>query len=254
MNDTLRWTKDPEIDEQLDALERGKRYMIIWTNNGRRTDRMSVLKFLGTDAVGGNTAWDARPDAGTQNIPRDWILRVEKASLLAKVILDERAPVPLADATDVKPKPEMRVVHQHCGKRQQHEEHVTRVSREQGWRLVCPGELEDLTQSADVGVRWQAQMEELIGSARGAGNEAMRMLNMPQGMRDPIVEKQIRFRVGVAQAHATAALALAISNGIGDLEPPLTKLSTLTDTVGGENRFVAAAIKAWRSTEAEVRS
>jgi len=210
MNDTPRWIRQPDLDEQLDALERGKRYLIIWTNDSRRTDRMSVLKFLGIDDVGGNTAWDARPDAGTQNIPRAWILRVEKASPLAKVILDEKAPVPLADATDVKPESEAQRLHREG-------ECVT------GCRYCALSDPEPQPKP-EPGMRWQTQMEEFIGSARGAGNEAMRMLAQPQGMRDPIVEKQVRFRVGVAQAHATAALALAISNGISNLESVLAML------------------------------
>ena len=59
---------------------------------------------------------------------------------------------------------------------------------------------------------WREQMEESLASARGAGNEAMRMISQPQAMRDPIVEKRVRCLCGVAQAHATAALALATVN------------------------------------------
>jgi hypothetical protein len=226
MNPAPRWTKDPDLDDKLDALERGKRYMIIWTNDSRRTDRMSVLKFLGHNSHNDDTSWDARPDAGTQNMPRSWILRVEKASPIAKVIIDEKAPVPMAEVTDVKSEFERKVFErkvQHCGNRQQHEEHVTRVG--QGWRLVCPGVLEDLTKSADVGVRWQAQMEEHLHEVRTLSAESMRLLNLPGVIQDERVKFNVRQRTELAKANASAALALAISNGVSDLESVLERLA-----------------------------
>lgn len=73
---------------------------------------------------------------------------------------------------------------------------------------------EDLTQSGDVGVRWQAQMEEHLRDARGAAHEACLHGIDPQ---------QAMTRAAVAQAHASAALALAIANGLGDIEVTFTK-------------------------------
>ena len=72
----------------------------------------------------------------------------------------------------------------------------------------------DLTASANVAVRWQAQMEEHLSTMRALGSEAM----LP-GI-DPV---HIPHRVQLAQAHAVAALALAIANGLGDLEMALSR-------------------------------
>jgi hypothetical protein len=67
----------------------------------------------------------------------------------------------------------------------------------------------DLTKSHNVGVRWQAQMEAHLQNVRAFSNEAML-----QGI-DP---DQAASRSRLAQAHATAALALAVANGLSDLE------------------------------------
>jgi hypothetical protein len=64
---------------------------------------------------------------------------------------------------------------------------------------------EDLTQSGNTGVRWQAQMEEHLKRVR----ELTRILTPSAG--------------AAANANAIAALALALSNGLGDLESGLTK-------------------------------
>jgi len=247
MNDILRWTRDPMLDRKLAELERGKRYMFIWTNDSRRTDRMSVLKFLGHDhqnTANHSLALDARPDAGTQQLDAKWILRVYPADADAKIRIDEKAPVPPTEpGPDTDPDAGWKVYESECSNRRPHAPHLVRqgdAQREARWRVRCPGrEAPDLT-SGTVGERWQAQMDDFIASARGAGNEAMRLLNKPQAMRDPIVEKQVRFRVGVAQAHATAALALAISNGIGDLEAVLSALraEATVDELQGEEQAV----------------
>ena len=229
-----RWTRDPHLEHKLEGLERGKRYMFIWTNDSRRSDRMSVLRFLGFNHQGTpnqSISLDARPDAGTQDLPTSWILRIEHAADDAKIRIDEKAPVPPTEpGPDKDPAAsrlnddgwDVRMVQ--CSNRHPHDAHLVRQSTAQRWRVRCPGRERPDLESGSVGEQWQAQMEDFLASARGAGNEAMRLLNTPQAMRDPIVEKQVRFRVGVAQSSATAALALAISNGVGDLESVLSAL------------------------------
>lgn len=68
---------------------------------------------------------------------------------------------------------------------------------------------DDLTKSPNVGVRWQAQMEEHLSEMRGLANEAQ---------LHGLDQKVAWVRASLAQAHATAALALATANSLGDLE------------------------------------
>lgn len=90
-------------------------------------------------------------------------------------------------------------------------EEAFKAAREAGARV-----LEDLTNHPNVGVRWQAQMEEHLLSVRQLTHEAM----LP-GL-DP---KQARFRAELARAHATCSMALAIANTGSDLELALTKIA-----------------------------
>jgi hypothetical protein len=234
---TPRWTRDPHLEHKLESLERGKRYMFIWTNDSRRSDRMSVLKFLGFNhqgTVNQSLSLDARPDAGTQDLPTKWILRIEMTAPNAKIRIDEKAPVPPTepgpDKVEDEPGEEpiiedgFRMIPSACARRDPHEAHVQRMSREQRWKMVCPGK-EDLTRSADVGVRWQAQMEEHLHETRTLSAEAMRLLSSPGVIQDERVKFSVRQRCELAKANATAALALAISNGVSDLEPVLAVLA-----------------------------
>jgi RES domain-containing protein len=80
--------------------------------------------------------------------------------------------------------------------------------------------MEDLTKSDNVGVRWQAQMEEHLHGVRALSHEAMQMVLVPG------VDKahQWNVRVELAKANAVAAVALALANGMGDLEGVLSRL------------------------------
>lgn len=89
----------------------------------------------------------------------------------------------------------------------------------------------DLTKSANVGVRWQAQMEEHLTSVRSFTTESV---NLPHDSGAKIAQAML------AQAHATAALALAVANGLGDLEP-------IGDRIAGA--IVDAGIDIANSTE-----
>lgn len=70
--------------------------------------------------------------------------------------------------------------------------------------------------SPSVAVRWQAQMEDHLSDVRALTTEAM----LP-GI-DP---DQASFRAALANAAATAALALALANGLGDLETAVAATS-----------------------------
>lgn len=74
---------------------------------------------------------------------------------------------------------------------------------------------EDLTRSSNVGVRWQAQMEEHLDNVRAFTREAVLPAISPE---------QALTRAGLAQAHATAALTLAVANGLGDVEGVLARI------------------------------
>jgi hypothetical protein len=232
MNPALtRWTRDPDLDAKLDALEPGKRYLIIWTNDSRRTDRMSVLKFLGHNSVArqnDDTSWDARPDAGTQNMPRSWILHVHKASPIAKVRIDEKAPVP-GTYTNSKPDNDAvgaELVWIACGNTDPHAEHAMPADGP-GRDCRCPG-IEDLM----PGVRWQAQMEEHLHEVRTLTAESMRLSQVSGWADNERGRQNMRVRVELAKANATAALTLAVANGLGDLEPLLRALAgTEEDTL-----------------------
>lgn len=62
----------------------------------------------------------------------------------------------------------------------------------------------------NIGVRWQKEMEEHLKGVK-------ENLRIPDAAR---MEEKIS-RGTIAQAHATAALALAVANGLGDIENTL---------------------------------
>lgn len=231
-----RWMRNPDMDAMLRRLVRGKRYLIIWTNDSRRTDRMSVMQFLGhthVDTGNWTTDWNARPEAGTQNVPAAWILVVEPAADNAKIIIDEKAPVPpteshcTGDPTD-DPDEGWKVYVTPCSNRRPHAPHLVRqgdAQRESQWRVRCPGrETPDLT-SGTVSEQWQAQMEDFLHNVRTLSAEAIRVTNVSGWADNERGRGNVRTRVELAKANATAALALALVNSLGDLEPVLSALA-----------------------------
>lgn len=80
---------------------------------------------------------------------------------------------------------------------------------------IDPSLRDDLTTSGNVGVRWQAQMEQHLDDVRKLTNEAL---------LHGIASEHVTARCHLANAHATAALALAVANGLGDTELALSKL------------------------------
>jgi hypothetical protein len=71
-------------------MEPGVKYLVIHQSPSQRFARASVLKFLGQD-TGEIMSFDARPVAGTQNLPRSWVKSIWSVSLDAKISLNERA-------------------------------------------------------------------------------------------------------------------------------------------------------------------
>lgn len=78
---------------------------------------------------------------------------------------------------------------------------------------------DDLTTHPNVGVRWQAQMEDFLSLARERMNAAARIsVATSEGKEAAAVHAQ------VAQAAATAALALAIANTGGDVAEAISNV------------------------------
>jgi hypothetical protein len=83
----------------------------------------------------------------------------------------------------------------------------------------CARHREDLTKHPNVGVRWQAQMEEHLREVRTLTSEAMRLaVTVPTVAQSEAFQTQLLLRAGLAQANAQAASALALANSLGDLE------------------------------------
>jgi hypothetical protein len=53
----------------------GQRYLVRYRGETHRRDRTAVMVYLGED--GDRLVFDARPVAGTQFMPRAWVLAVE---------------------------------------------------------------------------------------------------------------------------------------------------------------------------------
>lgn len=65
------------------ALVAGARYAIRWRSPNLRRDRLDVLDYLGdnyTNRSGGEYVFSARPIAGTQAIPIDWVISMERVA------------------------------------------------------------------------------------------------------------------------------------------------------------------------------
>lgn len=88
---------------------------------------------------------------------------------------------------------------------------------------------EDLTQSPSVTVRWQAQMEQHLEDMRAFTREAV---GLPSNSEVAI--HNAATRAALAQAHATAAVALAIANAVGDLELPLSTIADAARNIGDQ--------------------
>ena len=72
-----------------------------------------------------------------------------------------------------------------------------------------------------VGPRWQAEMEDFLSIARERVHVAARITIPPEG---DLAVAAIAAHAAVAQAAATAALVLAISNTGGDVEQQLSNI------------------------------
>jgi hypothetical protein len=63
----LRWT-----------LTTGKVYRVQYKSATQRRVREAVMVFLSHSPRSNSTQWSARPAAGTQELPDEWVLRLEE--------------------------------------------------------------------------------------------------------------------------------------------------------------------------------
>lgn len=65
----------PVADSATADLVIGKMYVVVHRSGLQRRARLSVMRLL--DITPSDLIFDARPVAGTQTMPRDWIIKVE---------------------------------------------------------------------------------------------------------------------------------------------------------------------------------
>lgn len=80
--------------------------------------------------------------------------------------------------------------------------------------------MNDLTNHSNVGVRWQAEMEDHLATVR----ERLHVISRITGLGVIETREIVALHASVANAAATAALALAVANAGGDIELALSKL------------------------------
>lgn len=73
----------------LAAMSRGKKYKVVYKSDTQRFNREAVMVFLGEQ--GNDTSWSARPVAGTQTMPRHWIIGVAEVEASARVYINRRS-------------------------------------------------------------------------------------------------------------------------------------------------------------------
>lgn len=70
------------------ALVVGRRYKVTHRSDTQKVDRYSIMDYL--DGNANSIFFSARPVAGTQEMPRDWILKIESVSQDTQIVLNER--------------------------------------------------------------------------------------------------------------------------------------------------------------------
>lgn len=73
--------------------------------------------------------------------------------------------------------------------------------------------------------------DEALANVRGLTNEAVQLMLTPNWAANKSVELNVRFRVALVEANATAALAYAISETGSDIELALSKLASALEGV-----------------------
>jgi hypothetical protein len=76
-----------------DDMVPNKRYRILHKSEAQRYSRMSVMTYLGRGGASGDELqFNARPVAGTQALPDEWIYAIEEVPPDTPVTLNKRAP------------------------------------------------------------------------------------------------------------------------------------------------------------------
>ena len=78
-----------EDDRGTASMAPGERYRLRYRSETQRRDRTAVMVYLGAD--GDEFLFDARPAAGTQRLPRVWVLGVEPVPASTPVYLNRVA-------------------------------------------------------------------------------------------------------------------------------------------------------------------
>lgn len=68
----------------------GKRYLVVHQAPNQHYPRESVMDFLGVNHILDTWSFSARPVAGTQDMPRTWILKVEEVPKTTECYVNRR--------------------------------------------------------------------------------------------------------------------------------------------------------------------
>jgi hypothetical protein len=63
--------------KHVTSLAPGQRYRIVYMSGTQRFPRVAVMDYLSYDANHDALVFSARPAAGTQDMPRDWVKQFE---------------------------------------------------------------------------------------------------------------------------------------------------------------------------------
>lgn len=73
------------------SFEPGKRYRVTHQSPTQHYARVSVMDYLGTAGIIDELSFSARPIAGTQKMPRSWIIKAEEVDKGVPISLNMRA-------------------------------------------------------------------------------------------------------------------------------------------------------------------
>lgn len=76
--------------DRVSNFRPGKRYRIVYQSQAQRYAREAVMDYLGFAGLTDELAFSARPAAGTQDMPRHWILQFEEVSKTTENYIGKR--------------------------------------------------------------------------------------------------------------------------------------------------------------------
>lgn len=69
----------------------GRKYRIIHQSPSQRYPRVSVMRLIGDSELDDAWLFDARPLAGTQTLPKEWMIECSETTPDAAISINERA-------------------------------------------------------------------------------------------------------------------------------------------------------------------